>query len=69
MLTFKSSDLTHKRSEVMKAARDGAALIQLRETNGEVREEFVLMSVDAIKKLDAGDIAWYINDGNHLVKG
>lgn len=43
MEIFKSSDLTHKRSEVMKAARDGGALIQLRETNGEVREEFVLI--------------------------
>lgn len=42
MKTFNASDLTHKRAEVMKAARDGGAIIQEKRTNGEVICEFVL---------------------------
>ena len=44
MKTFPSSALSNNRSEVMKAARDGGAVIQLKETNGDVREEFVMMT-------------------------
>ena len=43
MKKFNSSALSRKRAEVMKAARDGGAIIQLKETNGEVREEFVML--------------------------
>jgi len=42
MKTYKSSDLTHKRAEVLEAARKGAVVIQQLETNGNVRDEFVL---------------------------
>lgn len=43
MKAFNSSALSNNRAEVIKSARDGGAVIQIKETNGEVREEFVLM--------------------------
>lgn len=42
MKTFKASDLSHKRSEVMEAARNGGALIQEKRTNGVVIQEYLL---------------------------
>jgi len=42
MKVFKSSDLTHKRSEVMREAEKNGVIIQERRTNGEVVKEFVL---------------------------
>lgn len=42
MKKFNSSDLSHKRTEVMTAARNGGAIIQTKRSNGEVMEEFVL---------------------------
>jgi hypothetical protein len=44
MKTYKSSDLTHKRAEVLKEAKLNGAIIQERNTNGEVRCEYVLIS-------------------------
>jgi hypothetical protein len=44
MKVYKSSDLTHKRAEVLKEAKANGVIIQQLETNGEVRQEFVLMS-------------------------
>lgn len=46
MKTYKSSDLTHKRAEVLKEAKANGVIIQQLETNGEVRQEFVLASTD-----------------------
>ncbi len=44
MKTYKSSDLTHKRAEVLtEAAKDGVIIQQL-ETNGKVRHEFALFN-------------------------
>ena len=42
MKTYKSSDLTHKRAEVMREAEKDGVIIQERRTNGEVVNEFVL---------------------------
>jgi len=42
MKKFNSSDLSHKRTEVMTAARNGGAIIQTKRSNGEVVEEFAL---------------------------
>lgn len=44
MKTYKSSDLTHKRAEVLKEARLNGVVIQQLETNGEVRCEFLLIA-------------------------
>lgn len=44
MKAYKSSDLTHKRSEVLKEAAESGVIIQQLETNGKVRQEFVLIS-------------------------
>lgn len=42
MKTYKSSDLTHKRAEVLKEAKANGVIVQQLETNGEVRQEFVI---------------------------
>lgn len=42
MKTYKSSDLTHKRAEVLKEARNNGVVIQECNTNGEVRQEYVI---------------------------
>jgi len=44
MKTYKSSDLTHKRAEVLKEAAENGVIIHQLETNGVVRQEFVLCS-------------------------
>ncbi len=43
MKTYKSSDLTHKRSEVLQEAAKDGVIIQQLETNGKVRREFVMI--------------------------
>ena len=44
MKTYKSSDLTHKRAEVFKAAREGAVVIEERRSNGEGIETYCLVA-------------------------
>lgn len=44
MKTYKSSDLTHKRAEVMREAEKSGVIIQERRTNGEVVSELVVIS-------------------------
>lgn len=51
MKTYKSSDLTHKRAEVLKEAAKNGAIIQQLETNGQVRKEFVLLTEEDYDKL------------------
>ena len=46
MKAYKSSDLTHKRAEVLKEAAENGVIIQQLETNGVVRQEFVLCTKD-----------------------
>ena len=52
---YKSSDLTHKRAEVLKEAKKGAVVIEKQLTNGDVDLEFVLLlkptSKEEFKKL------------------
>ena len=43
MKTYKSSDLTHKRSEVLREAELNGVIIQQCRTNGEVISELVLV--------------------------
>ena len=55
MKKYKSSDLTHKRAEVMSEAKKGAVIIEEQLTNGDVDLEFVLLlkptSKEEFKKL------------------
>lgn len=55
MKTYKSSDLTHKRAEVLKEAKKGAVIIEKQLTNGDVDLEFILLlkptSKEEFKKL------------------
>ena len=44
MKKYKSSDLTHKRAEVLKEAKANGVIIQQLETNGEIRQEFVIVT-------------------------
>jgi|GEM_PF-2608352 len=51
MKTYKSSDLTHKRAEVLKEAKESGVIIQQLETNGEVRREFILIEKEPLALL------------------
>ena len=42
MKTFNASDMAHKRTEIFEAAREEGVIIQKKNTNGEVLEEFVM---------------------------
>tara|TARA_R110002020_G_scaffold467655_1_gene691381 strand:+ start:15700 stop:15885 length:186 start_codon:yes stop_codon:yes gene_type:complete len=44
MRKYKSSDLTHKRAEVLKEAKANGVIIQECNTNGDVRQEYVLVT-------------------------
>lgn len=46
MKKYKSSDLTHKRAEVLNEAANNGVIIQQLETNGKVRREFILINLD-----------------------
>ena len=54
MKTYKSSDLTHKRAEVLKAAREDGVIIEERRSNGEVISEFFLVSKTNCRALGIG---------------
>jgi phage terminase small subunit len=43
MKVFNASDMAHKRTEIFEAARDDGAILQKKNTNGEVLEEFVMV--------------------------
>lgn len=47
MKTYSASDLgSHKRTEIFNAAREEGVIIQKKNTNGEVLEEFVMIRND-----------------------
>ena len=43
MKTFNASDMAHKRAEIFEAASTVGAIIQRKNTNSEVLEEFVMI--------------------------
>ena len=43
MKTFNASDLAHKRTEIFNAAKAEGAILQKKNTNGVVLDEFILM--------------------------
>lgn len=50
MKTYSASDLgSHKRTEVFEAAKEGGVIIQKKNTNGVVMEEFVLLEAGRFK--------------------
>lgn len=64
MKIFKSSDLTHSRGVVMKAARDGGVIIQERRTNGEVIQEYILVKNCCLMCMGSGviDLGYHMHD-------
>jgi len=52
MKTYKSSDLTHKRAEVLKAAREDGVIIEERRSNGEVIETYRMAIYKQVKNAD-----------------
>ena len=44
MKTFNASDLAHKRTEIFNAAKDEGAILQRKNTNGVVLDEFLLIA-------------------------
>ena len=72
MKTYKSSDLTHKRAEVMREAEKNDVIIQERRTNGEVTKEFVILpTIHNILTLNrsCGDVEMFHVDDNLLADG
>ncbi len=48
MKTYSASDLgSHKRTEIFEAAKSDGVIIQKKNTNGEVLEEFVMIQADS----------------------
>ncbi len=60
MKTYKSRDLTHKRAEVMREAEKNGVIIQECRTNGDVRQEFVVMT---------REMAFSLVDNNTMADG
>ena len=60
MKTFNASQLSHDRREILSAAREGGAIIQSKNTNGEVLEEFVMIDSELWEILNEFlDIDWH----------
>ena len=51
MKTFSGSQLNRTPEEVYKAAKEEGVIIQRKARSGKVLEEFVLVSVDMVKKV------------------
>jgi len=48
MKTFSASDLgSHKRTEIFEAAKDGGCIIERKNTNGAVLDQFVIIPNDS----------------------
>lgn len=47
MKTFNASDMAHKRTEIFEAARDGGCVIERKNTNGDVKDSFFMMTAEA----------------------
>ena len=60
MKTYKSSDLTHKRAEVLEEAKLNGVVIQQLETNGKVRCEFLLIADKPLR--DSGHSIQMVRD-------
>jgi hypothetical protein len=50
MKTFNASDLAHKRTEIFEAAKADGAILQRKNTNGDVLDEFILIPSATIIK-------------------
>lgn len=63
MKTYKSSDLTHKRAEVLKEAKANGVIIQERNTNGDVRCEYVILTKEVISNSERDELKLPFYDG------
>lgn len=70
MKKFKSSDLTHKRAEVLKEAKANGVIIQECNTNGDVRCEYVITDYSKVAtvKLEGVDENLLVLNSN-IIKG
>ena len=60
MKTYKSSDLTHKRAEVLEEAEVNGVIIQQLKTNGTVIQEFLLIADKPLR--DSGHSIQMVRD-------
>ena len=60
MKTFNASQLSHDRREILNAARDEGAIIQSKNTNGMVLEEFVIVTALKYKGIE-DDVEIYMS--------
>lgn len=65
MKKYKSSDLTHKRAEVLKEAKANGVIIQECNTNGDVRCEYIILTT---KTFELADKANLLNGLNLIIK-
>ena len=64
MKTYKSSDLTHKRAEVLKEARIAPVIIAQCRTNGDIMDMFVLTHQPAMSDEDVKETMIKIKSRN-----
>jgi hypothetical protein len=57
MKTFNASDMAHKRTEIFNAAKAEGAILQRKNTNGVVLEEYALMLKVKVKSFELDDKA------------
>jgi hypothetical protein len=57
MKTFNASDLAHKRTEIFEAAKADGAILQRKNTNGEVLDEFIICSTKAVDEVFASSLS------------
>jgi hypothetical protein len=67
MKTFNASDLAHKRTEIFNAAKAEGAILQRKNTNGVVLEEFVLLPFKCEHGDKDGELVAWDNDGRHAL--
>lgn len=67
MKRYKSSDLTQRRSEVIKEAKENGVIIECRNTNGEVEQELFLISNKHLEMVKIEDKDGYIHRSQRFV--
>jgi hypothetical protein len=66
MKIFNASDLAHKRTEIFEAAKADGAILQRKNTNGEVLDEFIICSTKAVNKDIAESLSKWSKDMTEL---
>jgi hypothetical protein len=66
MKTFNASDLAHKRTEIFNAAKSEGAILQRKNTNGVVLDEFLLIANKPL--VNSGHSIQMVRDSTKVTK-